>query len=87
MIYGVFGAMLAVIVFLIGLIIMLNARHNQLIEQMGIRSFEREQSWAAERQQLLNRIQATSYAEYKTQEIRTIKAQNGDKEPLKLEPV
>lgn len=43
--------------------------------------------WKIERQKLLDRIQATSYAEYKTQEIRTIKAQNGEKEPPKLEPV
>lgn len=43
--------------------------------------------WKLERQKLLDRIQASSYAEYKTQEIRTIKASNGEKEPPKLEPV
>lgn len=41
--------------------------------------------WQQERQQLLDRIQAGSFAEYKTQEVRVIKAQSGEKEPPKLE--
>jgi len=46
---------------------------------------EKEQAWQVERADLLNRIQAGNYAEYKTQEIRLIKAQNGEKESPKLE--
>jgi hypothetical protein len=42
-------------------------------------------AWTLERQQLLDRIQAGSFAEYKTQEVRVIKAQSGEKEPPKLE--
>lgn len=42
-------------------------------------------AWKEERQQLLDRIQAGSFAEYKTQEVRVIKAQTGEKEPPKLE--
>lgn len=34
------------------------------------------EQWAEERQKLLDRIQAESYREYKTQEIRMTKAQN-----------
>lgn len=43
--------------------------------------------WHTERQQLLDRIQAGSFAEYKTQEVRVIKAQSGEKEPPKLDPL
>lgn len=43
------------------------------------------QAWAVERQQLLDRIQAPSFAELKQAEVRTIKAQNGVKEPPPLE--
>lgn len=41
--------------------------------------------WNIERQQLLDRIQAPTFAEYKQQEVRVIKAQSGEKEPPKLE--
>jgi hypothetical protein len=43
--------------------------------------------WHEERQQLLDRIQAGSFAEYKHAEVKVIKAQNGEKEPPKLEPM
>lgn len=38
-----------------------------------------------ERQQLLDRIQAPTFAEYKQQEVRVIKAQSNEKEQPKLE--
>jgi hypothetical protein len=41
--------------------------------------------WQKERQQLLDRIQAPTFDHYKQAEIRVIKAQNGEKEPPKLE--
>jgi hypothetical protein len=47
---------------------------------------ERKQ-WQEERKQLLDRIQAGSFAEYKHAEVKVIKAQNGEKEPPKLEPM
>ena len=79
MIYATMGAMLGVIVSLLGFVVVIHARHNQLIEQMGIRAFEKELAWKEERQQLLDRIQANSFAEYKTAEVRVIKAQKEDK--------
>lgn len=42
-------------------------------------------TWHEERQQLLDRIQAPTFAEYKHQEVKVIKAQTGEKEPPKLE--
>lgn len=47
---------------------------------------ERKQ-WQEERKQLLDRIQSGSFAEYKHAEVKVIKAQNGEKEPPKLEPM
>jgi hypothetical protein len=41
--------------------------------------------WKQERQQLLDRIQAGSFAEYKTQEVRVLKAQVIEKEAPRLE--
>ena len=44
------------------------------------KNFNRErEEWKAERQQLLDRIQANSFAEYKTAEVRVIKAQKDEK--------
>lgn len=36
--------------------------------------------WARERKELMDRIQAPSFAEYKTQEVRLVKAKNGVEE-------
>jgi hypothetical protein len=61
------------------LILLVKDSHDLLQEGMG--------NWQTERQQLLDRIQAGSFAEYKTQEVRVIKAQSGEKEPPKIEPL
>ena len=53
-----------------------------------IRDAARERdTWVAERQQLLDRIQAPSFGEYKQAEIRLEKVRSGEKDPPKLEPL
>lgn len=86
-VYVALGALVGVVVCLLALIVVIHARHNQLLTAMSIQSLGKEQSWNNERQQLLDRIQAPSFAEYKHQEVRFIKAQTGEKEPPKLEPL
>lgn len=44
-----------------------------------------QRQWQKERSELLDRIQAPSFAEYKHAEVRTIKAQQEKKEEPKLE--
>jgi hypothetical protein len=78
------GALFGAVVVLLGFILIMNARHEQLLMAMSIKAFEKEQAWAVERQQLLDRIQSPSFAEYKHQEVKVIKAKN-EKEPEKLE--
>ncbi|WP_051421804.1 hypothetical protein [Cohnella panacarvi] len=63
---------------------MVTESHQLLAKSIDARDAER-QAWAVERQQLLDRIQAPSFGEYKQAEVRTIKAQNGVKEPPPLE--
>jgi len=41
----------------------------------------KEQEWKEERQQLLDRIQAPTFAEFKHQEAKIIKAKNGTDKP------
>lgn len=43
---------------------------------------EREKQWQTERQQLLDRIQAPSFAEYKQAEVKVIKAEKMKPEDL-----
>jgi hypothetical protein len=43
--------------------------------------------WAKERQQLLDRIQAPSFDHLKHHEVKVIKAQQGEREPPKLDPL
>lgn len=40
-----------------------------------------ENNWNIERQQLLDRIQSPTFAEYKHQEVKVIKAKNGTDKP------
>ncbi|SFE74301.1 hypothetical protein SAMN04487969_10639 [Paenibacillus algorifonticola] len=47
---------------------------------------ERE-AWVLERQQLLDRIQAPSFSEFKHAEVKLIKAKLGMTEPTPLEPL
>lgn len=61
-------------------------REQDMQEQREEWAEERE-AWNIERQQLLDRIQAPTFAEYKHAEVRTIKAQQGEKEQPKLEPM
>lgn len=84
-IYLTLGALVGVVVCLSGLIVVIQSRHNELLMAMSIKSFEKEQTWNAERQQLLDRIQAPSYDVMKHHEVKIIKAKNNEKEPEKLE--
>lgn len=49
------------------------------------KSLKELEMWHKERQQLLDRIQSPSFAEYKQAEVKIIKAQNGEKDPPKIE--
>jgi hypothetical protein len=60
-------------------------RHMKHVEHLQEYHQKAVEVWKEERQQLLDRIQASSFAEYKTQEVRVIKAQSGEKEPPKIE--
>jgi hypothetical protein len=44
----------------------------------------KERQWKEERQQLLDRIQAPSFAEYKQAEVKVIKAQKEEKPEMKF---
>ena len=43
--------------------------------------------WEAERKQLLDRIQAPTFGEYKQAEIKELKVKTGQKDPPPLEPL
>ena len=60
-------------------------KHNDKLNKIEEYHKEERQDWAIERQQLLDRIQSPSFAEYKHQEVKVIKAQNNVPEPPKLE--
>jgi len=87
-------ALLIVVVGVIALILLM-LKH---VERIG-RAYERanadimdrwlseREAWTSERQQLLDRIQAPSFGELKQAEVKTIKAQQGVKDPVPLEPV
>jgi hypothetical protein len=45
--------------------------------------YTKEKQWKEERQQLLDRIQAPSFAEYKQAEVKVIKAQKEEKPEIK----
>lgn len=77
---------LAVIIVYQGVIGYLNKRELMLLVKDSHDLLkEGLDEWRIERQQLLDRIQAPTFAEYKHQEVKVIKAQNGEKEPPKLE--
>lgn len=84
-VYLTIGALIGVIVLMLGFIVVMQAKHNQLLSDMSVQEFEKYQAWNIERQQLLDRIQSPSFAEYKHQEVKVIKAQNNVPEPQKLE--
>lgn len=60
-------------------------RHAYERERQYVILRDERETWSSERQQLLDRIQASSFAEYKHAEIKLTKAQNGEREPPKLE--
>jgi hypothetical protein len=83
--YLLYGVLVGVIIYQ-GIIGYLNKRELiELVKNSHDLLEEGMDKWHTERQQLLDRIQAPTFAEYKTQEVRIIKAQNGEKEPPKLE--
>lgn len=84
-VYLTIGALIGVIVLMSGFIIVMQAKHNQLLSDMSVKEFDKYQTWNAERQQLLDRIQAPSFDHLKHHEVKVIKAQNNEKEPPKLE--
>lgn len=53
----------------------------------GERHNEEREAWGKERQQLLDRIQAPTFTEYKQAEVKVIRAQNGEKPPQPLDPL
>lgn len=57
-------------------------------QQQTVRRFDHErETWVQERQQLLDRIQAPTFGEYKQAEVKVIKAQKAGPEPAPLEPL
>lgn len=87
MTYAALIILAAVIMFMGAILVLQHSNHNQLIEQIGMQALEKEQLWKEERQQLLDRIQANSFAEYKTAEVRIIKAQKEEKQDPMVEMV
>ena len=85
--YVVCGSLLGLTFALAYISYLERKRHDeQMIRVAGSHSKEKEE-WNKERQQLLDRIQSPSFAEYKHAEVKTIKAQQGIKEPPPLEPM
>ncbi len=62
-------------------------RHDEQLTDLRAEHTAEREEWRTERQQLLDRIQAPTFAEYKHAEVKVIKAQNGEKEPASLEPL
>lgn len=85
MIYIIIFALVVVIIVQVVYADRLDERRRKYADELTQRWVDEREGWHIERQQLLDRIQASSFAEYKQQEVRVIKAQNGDKEPPKLE--
>jgi hypothetical protein len=84
-IYGVIALLVIVIIIQLVYADRLDERRRKYADELCERWITERDAWHIERQQLLDRIQSPSFAEYKTQEVRVIKAQNNEKEPPKLE--
>lgn len=73
------------------LLLLHTERVGQTYERANTEIMERwlaeREAWTVERQQLLDRIQAPSFGELKHAEVKTIKAQQGIKDPIPLEPL
>lgn len=74
--------LLSIGLFLYVLTLMEKSRTEELTALMHERA-----QWRLERADLLSRIQAGSYAEYKTQEIRMIRATVKEEKPGPIEPM
>lgn len=74
-----------VALWLLPIIIVQMAERWRLQDAHDKRILQMCKDWNLERADLLSRIQAGSYAEYKTQEIRLVKAQNQDEKPSVIE--
>ena len=85
MIYVIIGALLIIIIAQLIYADRLDERRRKYADDLSNRWIDERDGWHKERQKLLDRIQAGSFAEYKTQEVRVIKAQSGEKEPPRLE--
>jgi predicted Holliday junction resolvase-like endonuclease len=70
----IFIIILAIVIFALLLIIakVIEGYHNHMVELT--------EQWRVERSELLDRIQSPSFAEYKSAEVRMVKAQK-DEEP------
>lgn len=84
--YVACAALLGVIGVMTYHINLLQRRHNDALETWSMQRIAQEAEWASERKSLLDRIQAPSYAEYKSGEIRMAKVQKDDKpeQPIEL---
>jgi hypothetical protein len=80
-----FGFSALVIITLIWALVSQNKNHMKHVEGILEIHHSNYVQWDDERQNLLDRIQAPSFAEYKHQEVKVIKAQTGEKEPPKVE--
>lgn len=80
-------ALTAIIIILIAAIMWQIQEHKKERGHWQRERAEEHGLWIKERQQLIDRIQAGTFAEYKQAEVKVIKAQNGEKEPPKLEPM
>jgi flagellar motility protein MotE (MotC chaperone) len=56
-------------------------RYSEQIGKLEYVHKEEREAWTNERQQLLDRIQSPTFAEYKHQEVKVIKAKNGTDKP------
>lgn len=85
--YAVMALSLIVITALVTFLLLSRSEHERVVSLLLMKNGEKELEWVKERQHLLDRIQAPSFGELKQAEIKTIKAQQGIKDPVPLEPL
>jgi hypothetical protein len=79
--------MILAVAWIVTSFIMLYAIHRmeRNIARERDKMWDERVTWKDERSELYDRIQSPSFAEYKHQEVKVIKAQNNTPEPPKLE--
>lgn len=87
MFYLIVAVLLVVIVLQLVFADRLDNRRRKYADELCNRWIEEREVWSKERQRLLDRIQAPTFAEYKQAEVKVIRAQNGEKPPQPLEPL